>query len=351
MKVTLPTRLATPTMSRVHRMALIGVALLTAGGLVATVTQGAGAQPQPSISSVQAKVNSLTGQFDKANEQYDQVVQQLAAAKASLRQVNRQLARDQVRYQAAKRQAVRIADSTYEDSAQTSLAGLLTSDDPAQALAQASIVTQLTAARNQQTQLFLNDAAAVAAAQQLQQHTARGIAELAAVKAHAKNHIASLLSRQKTILDSLTVPQQAAVQSVTINGGGGTTKAVYSGPTSTQAGQAVAFAFRQLGCPYVYGGTGPCADGFDCSGLVQAAWASAGVAIPRDSYSQWAALPHISASALEPGDLLFYNGIGHVAIYVGGGEFIDAPTPGQPVRELSMSTDWYSSSFDGAARP
>jgi cell wall-associated NlpC family hydrolase len=333
------------------RVALIGVAFLVAGGLVTAVTQVAGAQPQPTITAVQAKINNLTGQFNKANEQYDQVVQQLSTAKASLRRVDKQLAHDEARYKAAERQVVQIAASTYEDSAQTSLAGLLTSNDPSEVLAEASIITQVTGTRNLETRLFLGDAATVGAAQQTQQHTEDGIAQLAAAKAHTKSHISALLNDQKTILDSLTAQQQAVVQTGTINGGGGTTTATYTGPTSTQADQAVAFAFKQLGCPYVYGGTGPCADGFDCSGLVQAAWASAGLAIPRDSYSQWAALQHISVSALEPGDILFYNGIGHVAIYVGGGMFIDAPTPGEVVRELPMSTAWYAGSFDGAARP
>jgi cell wall-associated NlpC family hydrolase len=351
MKVTLHTRLATPTTSRVHRIALLGVAVLVAGGLVTAVTQVVGAQPQPTISAVQAKINNLTAQFNKANQQYDQVAQQLSAARVSLRQADKQLAHDQVRYQAARRQAVQIADSSYEDSAQTSLAGLLTSNDPTLVLAEASIITQVTGTRNQQTQLFLNDAATVNAAQQLQQHTEDGIAQLAAATAHTKNHIATLLRSQKTILDSLTQQQQAAVQTGTISGGGGSTTAVYTGPTATQAEQAVAFAFKQLGCPYSYGSTGPCSVGFDCSGLVMSAWASAGVTIPRDTYSQWAALPHISTSALEPGDLLFYNGLGHVAIYVGGGMFIDAPTPGEVVRELPMDTAWYVGNFDGAARP
>ncbi len=58
------------------------------------------------------------------------------------------------------------------------------------------------------------------------------------------------------------------------------------------------------------------------------AWASAGVTIPRDTYEQWAALPHIPVSDIKPGDLLYYNGIGHVAMYVGGGMIIDAPTTG-----------------------
>ena len=90
----------------------------------------------------------------------------------------------------------------------------------------------------------------------------------------------------------------------------------------------MAFVFDQLGCPYSYGSTGPCSVGFDCSGLVMSAWAAAGITIPRDTYEQWAALPHISESAIQPGDLLYYNGIGHVAMYVGGGMIIDAPTAG-----------------------
>ncbi len=350
MRVTLRTG-PTARMSWVRRTALIGTAFLLAGGLATAVSQGAGAQSQPTISQVRTKVNNLTAQFNKANQQYDQVAQELSAAKASLRHVDKQLAQDKAQYETARRQVVQIADSSYEDSGSTSLAGLLTSNDPTQVLAEASIITQLTGARNLQTQLFLSDAAAVATAQRLQQHTEEGIAQLAATKAHTKNHIATLLHHQKTILDSLTEQQQQVVATGTINGGGGTTHAHYSGPTSTQAEQAVAFAFAQLGCPYTYGATGPCSVGFDCSGLAMAAWAAAGVSIPRDSYSQWAALPHISVSALEPGDLLFYNGIGHVAIYVGGGMFIDAPTPGQVVRELPMSTAWYADSFDGAARP
>ena len=117
----------------------------------------------------------------------------------------------------------------------------------------------------------------------------------------------------------------------------GSTTPTYSGPTSTQAEKAVAFAYAQLGCPYVYGATGPCHSGFDCSGLAQAAWAYAGVAIPRDSYEQWAGLPHVSVSSIEPGDLLIYDGEGHVAIYVGGGYIIDAPRTGMDVEKIPMS--------------
>ena len=351
MKVTLRARLATRTSRGRRHIALIGAAILAAAALVAVVTQTAGALPQPSIPSVQAKINSLTTQFNRANQQYDSAEQQLTAAKARLRTVNKQLASEEATYRAARQRVVQIADSTYEDSAQTSLAGLLTSADPAQVLAEASIVLQLTDTRSQQTTTFLADASELSNVQQEQQRTEQGIAQLAAETSHTKNHILTLLDDQKSILNSLTAQQQTKVNTGTSNGGGGTTTGHYTGPTGTQADAAVAFVFAQLGCPYVYGATGPCHHGFDCSGLVMSAWASAGVTIPRDTYEQWAALPHIPVADIKPGDLLYYNGIGHVAMYVGGGMIIDAPTTGQVVRELPMSTSWYADSLDGVAVP
>ena len=350
MRVTLRTRLDART-GRTRRAVVLGAAVLLAGGLAAAVTQVAGAQPQPSIDQVRATINTLTGEFNKANQQYDQVEEQLAAAGTRLEQLNKQLAGDQSRYEAARKLVVQIADSTYEDSGSTSLAGLLTSNDPSQVLSEASIVLQITGNRNLETEAFFADATQLASVQQEQQRTQQGIKQLADQRKNTKNHISALLSKQNSILNSLTGTELAAVQQGTVNSGGGITNAVYAGPTGSQSDTAVAFVFKQLGCPYSYGATGPCSVGFDCSGLVSKAWAAAGITIPRDTYGQWAALPHISESAIQPGDLLFYNGIGHVAMYVGGGMIIDAPSAGQPVRELSMNTDWYAGSFDGAARP
>jgi cell wall-associated NlpC family hydrolase len=110
----------------------------------------------------------------------------------------------------------------------------------------------------------------------------------------------------------------------------------------------VAYAYSKLGDPYVYGATGP--NSFDCSGLVQAAWASAGVAIPRTTYEQVAALPAVSTSDLQPGDLLFFDGDGHVGMYVGDGELIDAPQTGEDVEKVPLS-GWYEANLDSAARP
>jgi peptidoglycan DL-endopeptidase CwlO len=350
MRITLGTRLGA-RLSRTRRAAVLGLAVLLAGGLAAVVTQVAGAAPQPSIDQVRTTINTLTGEFNKANQQYDQVEEQLTAADARLKQLNKQLARDNAQYQAARKLVVQIADSTYEDSGSTSLAGLLTSADPSQVLAEASLIAQVTGTRNLETEAFLTDATQLSSVQQEQQHTEQGIAQLAAQRKGTKNHIASLLSKQNSILSSLTNTELTQVQQGTVQSGGGITNAVYAGPTGSQADTAVAFVFSQLGCAYSYGSTGPCSTGFDCSGLVMSAWAAAGITIPRDTFEQWAALPHVSTSDLQPGDLLYYDGIGHVAMYVGQGMIIDAPTEGEPVREIPMDTAWYADSLDGAARP
>jgi cell wall-associated NlpC family hydrolase len=138
----------------------------------------------------------------------------------------------------------------------------------------------------------------------------------------------------------------------------GSEAATTSAPTagsSRVAGTVVAFARRQLGVPYLWGGTGP--NGFDCSGLTQAAYASAGLDIPRTSEQQWLALPHLPApSQLRPGDLVFFNagefapGLpGHVGIYIGHGQMIDAPHTGAVIRADPVST--FGNEYVGAARP
>jgi peptidoglycan DL-endopeptidase CwlO len=339
--------------SKARRGVVVGTALLLAGGLAATVaSQVAGAEPKPTIAKVQQEINVLTGTFNKAVEQYDSVEQQLTAAKASLSHVNTEMARAQARYNDARVKVVQIADASYMDSSSTSLAGLLTANNPATVLAEASIVMQLTGDRNLETADFLADAQQLSSVRAEQLRTEYGISQLANERKQTKNSIASLLDKEKATLDSLDAAQQAAVQQQTLGGTGTSTGTqTYTGPTGTQADTAVKFVYDQLSCPYVYGGTGPCKYGYDCSGLVQAAWAAAGISIPRDTYEQYAALPHIPLSDIQPGDLLYYNGIGHVAMYVGDGYIIDAPQPGMDVEKIPMSTPWYAETFDGAARP
>lgn len=112
---------------------------------------------------------------------------------------------------------------------------------------------------------------------------------------------------------------------------------------------ALDFAAGHLGVPYLWGGTGP--GGFDCSGLSQAAYAHAGVRLPRVAQDQYDAGPMVSGGTVVPGDLLFFGsgpgGVDHVGIYAGDGLMVDAPHTGAVVRV--EAADW--SGLVGATRP
>ena len=333
-----------------RRGVAIAAGLVAIGGL-AVFASVAGASPQPTVAQVQAQVNQLTSQYDKVTEQLDQVGEQLSAAQTRLAQVRTADNHANAEFRAAQTTVAQIAAATFEDTGATSIAGVLTSGDPSVVLRQGSLLMALSGNRNAETTQLLTDASQLAGVEQEQQRTESGIAALKTQLADHKNSLGKLIATEQTTLDSLTVPQQQTVKSNTIGANGSTQKVTYTGPTGSQADQAVAFAYAQLGCPYVYGGTGPCQMGFDCSGLAQAAWGAAGVSIPRDSYEQWAELPHVSLSSIEPGDLLIYNGEGHVAIYVGNGYIIDAPQTGMDVEKIPMSTPWYADNLDGVVRP
>jgi cell wall-associated NlpC family hydrolase len=336
---------------------MAGAAVLMAGGLAAGITQAAGAQPSPSISQVEARINALTGEYNKAEQQYAVVAAELTAARGRLAQVDRQMASAQRAYDSSKLKVARIADASFEDSGQASLAGLLTSGNPQDVLNEASMILELTDASNMQTRQFLADARQLAAVRREQQRTELGIAQLAAQQARTKNSFLADLQGEKAQLDSLqSAAARQQAQQATMSGSASSavtaTTAVPAG-TASQAAKAVSFVLQMAAdhCPYTWGATGPCSVGFDCSGLVMSAWASAGVSIPRDTYEQWAALPHIPMSALQPGDLLYYNGESHVAMYVGNGYIVDAPQPGMTVEEIPEDTSWYAQNLDGAVQP
>jgi cell wall-associated NlpC family hydrolase len=327
----------------------IAVAAVTALAAAGFAAYGgvAGAVPRPTISQVQAEVNTLQAKIDKIGQQYVQVSQRVSAARGRLAAVRRQAGQDQAQFSAAQKKVAQVVVAAYEGSAQTSAAGLLTSGDPAAVLGRASLLEQLAKSQRAQATQLLARARQVTQVRQELQRTEYGIATLQTQLAGQKAKLARLLAGKQATLDSLNAAQQQQVAANAV-GAGGTTTAVYTGPTNTQAEQAVAFAYAQLGKPYVWGATGP--GSYDCSGLVQAAWASAGVSIPRVTYDQWAALPHVSASSLQPGDLLFFEGEGHVSIYVGGGYMIDAPQTGMNVQKVQMA-GWYAQNLDGAVRP
>ena len=118
-------------------------------------------------------------------------------------------------------------------------------------------------------------------------------------------------------------------------------------PPSSYSG-AVGVAMAQIGKPYVWAAAGP--DSFDCSGLIVYSFAAVGKSLPHSTYSLYSMGVPVSRDALQPGDLVFFDGLGHAGIYVGGGSFVHAPHTGDVVKVSSLSEGWYASTYVGARR-
>ncbi len=323
-----------------------------AAGLITGVSASAGAVPMPTISQVQAKLTKLQAQISKLDQQYVQVKQELAATDQRLALVDRELAVYSRKFASERLQIGRIAVTAYETGNVNSSIALLTSGNPQQILNQSAILLELSNSNNAQINQFLKAARQLTTTQLLVKRNQVSILALRNSLRKRKAHMDTLASNAQTLLAQLQPAQQTGLGAGGSSGGG----IKYTGPTSTQAQKAVAFAYGAVGCPYVWGGTGPCNQGYDCSGLTSSAWAYAGVSIPRTSYDQMASLPQVNLAPgdptkyLQPGDILGFIGNAHVGIYVGKGELIDAPTAGSNVELIPLS-GWYLSNLDGAVRP
>jgi len=116
--------------------------------------------------------------------------------------------------------------------------------------------------------------------------------------------------------------------------------------------QAAITAVRQVGVPYRYGGS--TVKGFDCSGLVQFAYAKAGKSIPRTTADQWRQMSPVSGNRLQVGDLLFFRidgQISHVGLYLGSRRFVHAPSSGREVTIAALDSDFYRKAFVRGGRP
>jgi cell wall-associated NlpC family hydrolase len=133
----------------------------------------------------------------------------------------------------------------------------------------------------------------------------------------------------------------------------GSTQALAAGSKSLRSKafglKAVSFAKGFIGVPYRYGGSSP-RSGFDCSGFTSFVYRHFGVALPRSSYAQFAVGRVVARHALQPGDLVFFHGVGHVGMYIGAGRFIHSPSSGKRVQVTSLAEGWYRSRYVGARR-
>jgi cell wall-associated NlpC family hydrolase len=174
-----------------------------------------------------------------------------------------------------------------------------------------------------------------------------------AVLAGAKGRLAAMLAaeRARERREALAA-QRIALERVRTQSSGGSASSglavsagVVSGAGTATNAQAARVALQYLGVPYVWGGASP--SGFDCSGLASYAYAQVGISVPHYTGAIWAKFPRV-VGPLQPGDMVFFNGLGHMGIYIGGGQMVHAPHTGDVVRVASMSG---RGDYVGAVRP
>jgi peptidoglycan DL-endopeptidase CwlO len=324
------------------------VLALAAAALAATVIPtgtGAATPAAPlSLHQVESRISALNSHAERITEAFDTATTQLTVLKRKEGITNGMLNRDLALLAKVRQRVSAGASAAYRTGGLDATLSLVSSGSPQTFLDQAASLDEV--ARYDANQVAYADAAQrnVAAEQIL--HNAQVAQERATLSSitNEKSQIEGLISQQNQLLDRLKASQRAALaarQSSTtqheVSLRTSYNPPAYNGAASGRAAVAIRYAYAQLGKPYQWGGAGP--NSFDCSGLTMRSWGAAGVGLPHSAAGQQAELPGVSLSALEPGDLVFFGDPAfHTAIYIGGGNIIQAPHTGAVVEISSLSS-------------
>lgn len=337
--------------------------LAIAGAATVTSFDGTGqADPRLTPAQVKDRVERLYQEAEVATEDYNGAQERLSATREEMDALRDKADRGSRALGSAKAALGALAATQYRSGGISPTVRLALSASPKDYLDGASTVDR---AGDRQAAVIADYTERLGEVRRLRERSEAEAARLEGERASLQRHrtvIVRKLADAEELLDRLTEEQR---QRLTSDGPGadgrndslradGAAQRGQRGQrpggalaaTGSRAARAVSFAYGALGKPYAWGATGPSA--YDCSGLTQAAWRSAGVSLPRTTYTQINAGRRVERGELAPGDLVFfYSGVSHVGIYVGGGRMIHAPHPGAPVRIAPIDR----MPFAGAARP
>jgi peptidoglycan DL-endopeptidase CwlO len=352
-------------------VAVLTLALMAAGS--ATGEPASVASKQAQAQSVLAQIQSLDSSLAHAIEAYNLANEKLKAIRSDLRENKVDLKIAEANLERAQdalaARVVAIYTSGDSDSTLDVLVGARSLVDVVEGLEAVARVSEQDTAVLGDVKRFRNEVERRRALlKNAHARQAQLLAERAATKASIEGRLAdrrSMLSSIRSEIAEIRAAEQrrqaelerqarariAAPQPLIPELSGGSApaappSALPSAPPAKYGG-VVGIAMQYLGTPYVYGGASP--SGFDCSGFVMYVYAQVCVSLPHNAAAQYGYGTPVDRSQLQPGDLVFFNGLGHNGIYIGGGSFIHSPHTGDVVKISSLS-GWYSSTWVGARR-
>ncbi|MDA2806585.1 C40 family peptidase [Nocardiopsis suaedae] len=317
---------------RTARRVATGLGVVAAGSLIASAGTGvASAEPEQSREDVQKKLDELNEEAGKIVDEYNEANEEYKAAKAKADELDEQVGEEKDRYEELKEEASQIASAVYQGGDLDSKSFALTVEDPEDLMDQAADVGKLSDNQKAKLDEFSDSNERLF---KLKDEADSALEEAKDKKGEAedkKDEVEEKISEQEDLLAEF--PEADAAPD-----GGGATGSDAANNGSGNARAALDFALAQVGKPYIYGAAGP--DGYDCSGLVMRSWGAAGVSLPRTTYGQAEAGARVSRDQLQPGDILFFSGLGHDGLYLGNGQMVHAPRTGKNIEVVPLAGYW-----------
>ncbi len=301
------------------------------------------AHAEPTRDEVEAKIEELNEEASAAVEAYNQAKEDHEVAEALYEELEEQVGDEEERYEELRGKVQGLANATYQSGELDSTTNILTSDGPEALLEQNADLNYLSESQQSQLEEFGESSERLFSLKDEAEEALEEAEEALEEAEEAKDEVEAKIEEQQTLLSQFP-DADASTQGANDSGGQS-----YTGNASGSAAAALDFAYAQIGKPYIWGGTGP--NGYDCSGLVQAAWRAGGVDLPRTTYAQAEVGQRIyDINALQPGDIMFFSGLNHDGLYAGNGQMVHAPRTGRNIEVVGLAAYW-AGQFEFAVRP